>query len=140
VVTRGAFMIDSQTRITGGMSGMFGGAKEYANPTPQAGATTLHLSFDPAEPRGGQPVGISGHLADAAGKPVEGAAVAVTFFMPAMPSMGMGEMKAEAELAWDGSQYRGELNVPMAGAWTVTATARKNGNVIAQQRTRVTAK
>jgi len=30
VVTRGNFLIDSQTRITGGMTGLFGGSKEFA--------------------------------------------------------------------------------------------------------------
>ncbi|HSE50527.1 MAG TPA: efflux RND transporter periplasmic adaptor subunit [Terriglobales bacterium] len=143
VVTRGAFMIDSQTRITGGMSGMFGGAKEYSSqpsPPSQTRGATLRLMFDPAEPKGGQPVNIKAHLTDDAGKNVAGAEVAVTFFMPAMPSMGMGEMKAEAALAWDGSAYAGQLNVPMSGAWTVTAVARKDGALIAQQRTRVTAK
>jgi len=54
--------------------------------------------------------------------------------------MGMGEMKAEAALAWDGSAYSGKLDVPMSGTWTVTTVARKDGNVIAQDRTRVTAK
>lgn len=143
VVTRGAFMIDSQTRITGGMSGMFGGSKEYANqgsPPAEKPTATLRSMFDPSEPKGGQPVSVMAHLTDPSGKNVEGAQVAVTFFMPAMPSMGMGEMKAEAVLAWDGSAYSGKLDVPTPGTWTVTTVARKDGKVIAQERTRVTAK
>jgi membrane fusion protein, copper/silver efflux system len=139
VVTRGAFMIDSQTRITGGMSGMFGGSKEYGNGKGQKPAATLHLKFDPAEPKGGDAVHIMAHVTDAAGKPVPGAEVTVTFYMPPMPSMGMGEMKAEAQLAWDGTAYSGQLNVPTSGTWTVTGIATQNGTVVAQQRTRVTA-
>jgi hypothetical protein len=140
VVTRGAFMIDSQTRISGGMSGMFGDAKDYSRQGAGKPAATLHLVFDPPEPKGGQTVRITAHVTDSAGKPVAGAGVAVTFLMPAMPSMGMGETKADATLAWDGSQYKGTLTVPTSGTWIVAAVARQNGNVIAQQRTRVTAK
>jgi RND family efflux transporter MFP subunit len=146
VVTRGAFMIDSQTRITGGMSGMFGGSKEYSNqpgaatsgaPKPTA---TLQLTLDPAEPKFGRSVHLAARLADAAGKPVVGADVSATFFMPAMPAMGMGEMKDEVKLAWDGSAYSAKYSIPMAATWTVTAVARKDGAVVARQRVTVNAK
>jgi RND family efflux transporter MFP subunit len=146
VVTRGAFMIDSQTRITGGMSGMFGGSKEYskdASPggaAPQNPAASLHLMVDPPEPRFGQAVNLTAHLIDASGKAIPGAEVTVTFFMPAMPAMGMGEMKEDVKLAWDGSAYSAKYSIPMASTWTVTAVARQNGAVIAQQRVRVNAK
>ena len=139
IVTRGAFMIDSQTRITGGMTGMFGGAKEYTDHVSQKPTATLHLTFDPTEPKSGNAVHIMAHLTDVTGKPVQAATVKVTFYMPPMPSMGMGEMKAETTLTWDGSAYTGQLNVPTSGTWTVTAVATQNENVIAQQRTRVTA-
>ena len=145
VVTRGAFMIDSQTRITGGMSGMFGGSKEYSNNAPssaaaQKPAASLHLMFDPTDPKFGQTLHIMAHLTDAGGKAIEGAQVTVTFFMPAMPSMGMGEMKDDVNLTWDGSAYSSKYSVPMAGSWTVTAVARQNGEVIAKQRATVNAK
>jgi uncharacterized GH25 family protein len=39
-------------------------------------------------------------LTDAAGKPISDARVTVTLIMPAMPSMGMPEMKSSCELAW----------------------------------------
>jgi multidrug efflux pump subunit AcrA (membrane-fusion protein) len=146
VVTRGAFMLDSQTRITGGMTGMFGGSKEYSNHAapnggaPQKPAASLQLMVDPAQPKFGQSVRLMAHVVDASGKPVAGAEVTVTFFMPAMPAMGMGEMKDEVKLAWDGSGYSAKYSVPMSGTWTVTAVARKDGAVVAQQRVNVTTK
>ncbi len=68
--------------------------------------------------------------------------VTVTLVMPAMPSMGMPEMKNSFELAWEaGSQmYVGKGQAPMAGTWTVLVEARKNGNVIASMRTHLSAK
>lgn len=141
VVTRGAFMIDSQTRISGGMTGIFGGSKEYTkHDAAEQAAARLELTVEPSSPKGGETVRFAARLVDVAGTPVQGAVVTVTFLMPAMPAMGMGEMKETAQLAWDGAQYVGELRVPSAGPWSVTAIARQNGRVIAQQRSRVQAK
>jgi hypothetical protein len=81
-------------------------------------------------------------LTDAAGKPISDARVTVTLIMPAMPSMGMPEMKSSGELAWKaGSQmYVGNGQAPTAGTWTVLVEARKNGNVIASMRTHLSAR
>ena len=81
-------------------------------------------------------------LTDADGKPIDDARVTVTLIMPAMPSMGMPEMKSSFELAWKaGSKiYVGKGQAPMAGSWTVFVEARKNGNVIASLRTHLSAK
>jgi hypothetical protein len=62
--------------------------------------------------------------------------------MPAMPAMGMPEMKSSSELAWKaGSKsYEGKGQAPMAGTWTVLVEARKNGNAIASTRTHLSAR
>jgi hypothetical protein len=112
------------------MGGMFGGSKEFEQQ--QTAADSAHpasaswkVSFrsDPATPEGGSEPAIHVSLQDAAGQPVTGAQVQVTLFMPAMPSMGMGEMRAETTLATSGSEYLGKIKVPMAGPWTVTVIA-----------------
>ena len=62
--------------------------------------------------------------------------------MPAMPSMGMPEMKSSFDLPWSARQhaYTGKGQPPMAGSWTVIVEARKNGGVIATLHTHLSAK
>jgi uncharacterized GH25 family protein len=81
-------------------------------------------------------------LIDAAGKPISDARVTVTLIMPAMPAMGMPEMKSSCELAWkaDSKTYGGKGQAPMAGTWTVLVEARKNSNVIASMHTHLSAR
>jgi len=45
VVTEGNFMLDSQTRITGGMSGMFGGSKEFNQQQGAAESTPFSVTM-----------------------------------------------------------------------------------------------
>jgi len=135
IVTEGNFMLDSQTRITGGMGGMFGGSKEFgeqqqaAPEAAQPAPTSWKVSFrsDPATPQGGSEAALHVSLQDASGQRVSDAQVLVTLFMPAMPSMGMGEMRAEATLTPSGTEYVGRMKVPMAGPWTVTVNASRGG-------------
>jgi hypothetical protein len=81
-------------------------------------------------------------LTDVTGKPISDARVTVTLIMPAMPAMGMPEMKSSSELAWKaGSQmYMGKGQPPSAGTWNVLIEARKNGHVIASMRTHLSAR
>ncbi len=140
VVTRGGFLMDSQTRISGGMAGMFGGSKEFASPT-NGSAKGWKISFqaDPDPPRGAQENTFRVKVLDAEGKPVGDAAVRVEFWMPAMPEMGMGEMRASADLKWDGSSYSGSALLPTTGSWNVSVEARRGGERLATYRTRVDA-
>jgi hypothetical protein len=82
------------------------------------------------------------NLTDASGKPIADAKVTVTLIMPAMPSMGMPEMKSPFELQWaDGRQvYAGKVQPPMSGTWAVLVEARKIGSVIASTHTHLSAK
>jgi len=60
--------------------------------------------------------------------------------MPAMPAMGMGEMRSSVPLAWKGSEYTGSGPVAMAGPWTVSVEARRGGELLGVYRTRFDAK
>ena len=60
--------------------------------------------------------------------------------MPAMPSMGMGEMHSVVNLAWDGTQYVGEGSIAMAGPWNVTVEARRGGQLLGSYKTHFDAK
>ena len=62
-------------------------------------------------------------LTGADGKPVAGAQVTATFFMPAMPAMGMAAKRAAATLADKGNGlYEGPLQLESGGTWQVTVT------------------
>jgi hypothetical protein len=142
VVTHGSFQLDSQTRITGGMTGMFGGSKEFREEKEVPGPSQGTISFraDPAVPQGGSKASLHVNVLDANGRPVSGAQVRVALFMPAMPAMGMGEMRESATLQEAGGEYTGGINVPMSGTWTVTVEARRAGQLLARHRTTLNAK
>jgi hypothetical protein len=142
VVTHGNFLIDSQTRLTGNITGMFGGSKAFeASSPPTPGANyTVSLRSEPSPLKGGSDGMFHVTVNDPQGKPVTDAQVQVTLVMPAMPSMGMGEMRSSSNLAWNGSEYAGPVTISMAGPWNVTVEARRGGQLLGVYRTRFDAK
>jgi RND family efflux transporter MFP subunit len=143
VVTNGAFLIDSQTRLTGGLTGMFGGSKSFtesAAPSATSGAFKMTVKFDPDPPQGAKQNTIHVVLVDAAGKPVSDAQVRLAFTMPAMPAMNMPEMKNGAELKWTGSDYAGPIQILMAGGWNVAVEARRGNELLTTAQTHVNAR
>jgi RND family efflux transporter MFP subunit len=156
VVLNGNFLIDSQAHLSSGVSGLYGGSKEFAatqqaapastnksaEASPAANAVKIDLHADPTPLKASEDNHFRVTLTDAAGKPITDARVTVTLIMPAMPSMGMAEMKSSCELAWkaDSKSYEGKGQAPTAGAWTVLVEARKNSNVIASMRTHLNAR
>lgn len=151
VVINGNFMIDSQAQLTSGMTGLFGGSKEFANGQGQATGnaarnappSTARIDLHaPSDMKGGEANTFQATLTDASGKPIPDAQVTVTLVMPAMPSMNMPEMRNSFPLTWSPGQqaYAGKGNVPMAGSWNATVEASKNGAVIASARTRLSAR
>jgi RND family efflux transporter MFP subunit len=141
VVTSANFLIDSESQIQAA-------AGAFAPPPPGAGAAaamngpveqvSVEYSSTPSPPKPGSnlfQVKLTG-----AGKPVTGATVAVTYFMPAMPAMGMAAMRSAVTLQEKGNGiYEGTGQVPMVGTWQVTIAASKNGRTIAQKQLDVTA-
>ena len=147
VVSQGSFLIDSQTRITGGMTGMFGGSKEFDHAQADQGQThalavpQVKFTFrsDPQTPRGNSDATLHVTVLDASGKPVSDMQVKVTLIMPAMPAMGMGEMRAATDLTWKGSDYAGTIKVPTAGSWNVEVNASRNGQLLGSYHARLSA-
>jgi RND family efflux transporter MFP subunit len=144
VVTHGNFLIDSQTRLTGSITGMFGGSKAFAaDNAPPAGTPssyTLTLQAEPAVPKGGSEGTFHVKVTGPDGKPVGDARVQMQLLMPAMPSMGMGEMRSSIDFMWNGSEYVGKGPIAMAGPWNVTVEARRNGQLLGVYRSRFDAK
>ncbi len=141
VVTQGNFLVDSQSRITGGMTGLFGGSKEFDHGKNEAPGADMKFSFrsDPATPKGGSQATVYVTLYDSSGKPVSDAQVKVALIMPAMPAMNMPEMRSEAVLSWNGSSYAGKVKVPTAGAWNVEVEASRGGQLLGSYRARLMA-
>jgi len=74
------------------------------------------------------------------GQPVTGAQVTVTYFMAAMPAMGMAAMRTVSALnEKGGGMYEGPGQVQMGGTWQVTVLATKGAQTLAQKQLEVSA-
>lgn len=140
IVTSANFLIDSESQLQASLG-------SYAPPPPGAGnagamnapQANAELSSQPEPPRKGSNV-FRVKLSDARGAPVAGARVSVTFFMAAMPAMGMAAMRTDVECADKGNGfYEGAGVLQSGGTWQVTITAAKDGQTIASKQTSVNA-
>jgi len=133
--------VDSEAQLQSTLGSFSSSPHAAASGSSTPGAQSIHidLSTDPAPPRkGGNTVRV--RLRGTDGKPVNGAEVTVTFFMPAMPAMGMGSMHAVATLADQGEGvYSSTLQLGSGGTWQVTITIAKNGQTIATKQMSLTA-
>ena len=144
VVTSANFLIDSEAQLQAA-------AGAYVPPPPGAGAAAAmnrpqgavqanaDLGTDPTPPiKGGNVFRVK--LTGANGAPIADAQVNVTFYMAAMPAMGMAAMKTSVDLSDKGNgTYEGKGDLGSGGTWQVTITARQNGAVIASKQLTVNA-
>jgi YtkA-like len=100
---------------------------------------SAELTTDPSPPAKGNNT-FRVKLTGANGTAVAGAQVNVTFFMAAMPAMGMAAMKTSIDLFDKGNGlYEGKGNLGSGGTWQVSIVARQNGAVIATKQLSVNA-
>lgn len=140
IVTSANFLIDSESQLQAAIG-------SFAPPPPGAGTAaavnasqaSIELTTDPTPAqRGSNRLRVK--LTGAHDAPISGAQVSATFFMPAMPAMGMAAMRVSAHLAQRGSGvYEGSLELSSGGAWQVTIIARKAGQVLATRQLSVDA-
>ena len=134
VVSSANFLVDSEAQLQAAV-----GAYAPSAPQPAAGATPaariqIDLSTEPSPPRQGANK-LRVKLTGPDGKPKAGAQVTVTFFMPAMPDMGMPAVHATAALADKGNGlYEGSLQLPTGGTWQTTVTVQSGGQTVAAKR------
>ncbi|MGH7252677.1 MAG: efflux RND transporter periplasmic adaptor subunit, partial [Nitrospiraceae bacterium] len=142
IVTEGNFLIDSQTRLTGGLTGLFGGSKAFGREEAASSSDEYKVTFrtEPSPPRGGAENMLFVGVLDAQGRTVSDAEVRIGQVMPAMPAMGMPEMRSAAELKWNGQEYAGKAMVSTSGSWNVTVEVIRVGRAVATYRTRFTAR
>jgi RND family efflux transporter MFP subunit len=140
IVTSANFLIDSESQLQAAL-GTFvppppGAGSAGAMNAPQA---NVELSTDPAPPRKGSDT-IRVKLSEAGGAPISGAEVSVTFYMPAMPAMGMAAMRTPVTLTNKGNGlYEGSAQLDSGGTWQVTIIAKKNGQTVASKQLSVNA-
>jgi Cu(I)/Ag(I) efflux system membrane fusion protein len=97
-----------------------------------AGDFEVRLALEPDPPVAGDNT-LHVELADAAGKPVDGARLSLVYDMPAMGAMP--EMKGEGETkASNGGRYEVKYPLPMMGDWSVSVTIEAPGHAAATLR------
>jgi RND family efflux transporter MFP subunit len=144
IVTSANFLLDSESQLQAA-------AGSYTPPAPGAGqqtpnisvapqpAVTIDFTTDPNPARKGSNV-FQVKLTGANGQPVAGAQVSATFFMAAMPAMGMGAMNTTTQLMQKSpGLYDGSGVLESGGTWQVAVTVRQNGQIIGTKQLRVNA-
>ncbi len=126
------FLLDADSQLQAALG-------SFTPPPPGAGAaasmnapaTTIDFSTTPSPPRKGSNT-VRAKLTNADGSPVAGAQVSVTFYMPAMPAMGMAAVRVAVSLnAQSPGVYEAPANLPSGGTWQVSIAATRNGQTLA---------
>jgi len=137
IVTSANFLIDSEAQLQAA-------AVAFVPPPPGAGQAAsmnapaqqqanVELTTDPDPPHKGSNV-VRVKMTGQDGKPIMGANVTVTFFMAAMPAMGMASMKTVINASDKGGGiYEGKGDLGSGGTWQVTVRAQQNGQTIADK-------
>lgn len=141
VVTSANFLIDSESQLQAAIGSFVPpppGAGAAASMNTPSAAATIQFSTTPSPAhKGNNSVQVRLALK---GKPVTGAQVTVTFFMPAMPAMGMPSMRTVMKLNdKGGGVYQGSGQLQSGGTWQVTVFAQKNGQTVASKQLTVNA-
>jgi nitrogen fixation protein FixH len=143
IVISANFLIDSEAQLQAA-AGAFvppppGAGQAAAMSAPTQAQASVELTTAPSPPQKGTNT-IRVKLTDQAGKPIAGAQVSVTFFMAAMPAMGMAAMKTVVQASdKGGGMYEGTGALGSGGTWQVTITAQQNGQTIANKQLTINA-
>src|SRR6266436_366126 len=144
IVSSANFLIDSESQLQAA-------AGAFVPPPPGVGANaggqsvqtipqaSIEFTSDPNPlARGHNKVIVT--LRDSKGAPISGAQVTLSFYMAAMPAMGMAAMRAQGTGVDQGNgKYAASIELPSGGTWSLTITASKDGNTIATKEMNVSA-
>src|SRR5216683_23160 len=137
IVTSANFLIDSEAQLQAAAGAFIppppGAGQAASMNAPVQQQAIMELTTDPDPPHKGSNI-VRVKLTGQDGKPITGANVTVTFFMAAMPAMGMASMKTVIN-AGDkgGGMYEGKGDLGSGGTWQVTVRAQQNGQTIANK-------
>jgi len=135
IVTSANFLIDSEAQLQAA-AGAFvppppGAGQAASMNAPAQQQANVELTTDPDSPHEGSNI-VRVKLTGQDGQPIAGANVTVTFFMAAMPAMGMASMKTVIHASDKGrGMYEGKGDLGSGGTWQVTIRAQQNGQTIA---------
>jgi hypothetical protein len=132
VVTFGSFFIDAEYKM-----------KSASDDKVSPGAIeelVIDYRGTPNPPHAGDnEVEVTVHQAN--GRPLQDAEVTVTYYMPAMASMNMPEMRAVFPLTPQGSgRYAGKTQLSMGGTWLITVTVSQAGKRVGRKELTLMAK
>jgi multidrug efflux pump subunit AcrA (membrane-fusion protein) len=144
IVSSANFLIDSESQLQAA-------AGAFVPPPPGVGANAAGQTVEPvtqasiefsSEPN---PL-VRGHnkvivrVRDSKGAPISGAQVTVSFYMAAMPAMGMAAMHAQGTAVGLGDgTYAAHIELPSGGTWSLTIAASKGGQTVATKQVDVSA-
>jgi Cu(I)/Ag(I) efflux system membrane fusion protein/cobalt-zinc-cadmium efflux system membrane fusion protein len=142
IVTSANFLVNSESQLQAALG-------SFAPPPPGAGAAaamnapstraSVEFSTAPSPPRKGDNT-FRVKLTESNGSPIAGAQVTVTFFMPAMPAMGMAAMRTVSNLNdKGGGMYEGSGQLGSGGTWQVGIVAQRNGQTLVSKQLTVNA-
>ena len=142
IVSSANFLVDSESQLQAAIG-------SFTPPPPGAGVAAamnrpadrvaIDFSTDPSPPHKGSNL-VQVKLTNSDGKPVAGAEVTATFFMAAMPAMGMAAVRSEARLHEKGDGvYEASLNLETGGTWQVTVVVKRGGQTTASKQLSVSA-
>lgn len=142
IVSSANFLVDSEAQLQAAI-GSFApppqGTSAAAAPSATAQQIQIDLSTDPSPARKGTNT-VRVMLTDSGQKPIAGAQVTATFFMPAMPAMGMAAIRNVATFTDKGNGlYEGPLQLQTGGTYQVTVVAKRGGQTIATRQLSVSA-
>jgi Cu(I)/Ag(I) efflux system membrane fusion protein/cobalt-zinc-cadmium efflux system membrane fusion protein len=137
IVTSANFLIDSEAQLQAAAGAFIppppGAGQAASMNAPAQQQANVELTTDPDPPHRGSNI-VRVKLTGQDGKPITGASVTVTFFMAAMPAMGMTAMKTVIDASdKGGGMYEGKGDLGSGGTWQVTVRAQQNGQTIANK-------
>jgi Cu(I)/Ag(I) efflux system membrane fusion protein/cobalt-zinc-cadmium efflux system membrane fusion protein len=137
IVTSANFLIDSEAQLQAAAGAFIppppGAGQAASMNAPAEQQANVELTTHPDPPHKGSNI-VRVKLTGQGGKPITGANVTVTFFMAAMPAMGMASMKAAINASdKGGGMYEGKGDLGSGGTWQVTVRAQQNGQTIANK-------
>jgi len=144
IVSSANFLIDSESQLQAA-------AGAFVPPPPGVGANaigqaaeaipqgSIEFTSDPNPlVRGQNKVIVT--LRNSKGAPISSAQVTVSFYIAAMPAMGMAAMHAQGTAADQGKgTYAANIELPSGGTWSLTIIASKAGQTIATKQVDVSA-
>jgi Cu(I)/Ag(I) efflux system membrane fusion protein/cobalt-zinc-cadmium efflux system membrane fusion protein len=139
VVSSANFLVDSEAQLQAAAGAFAPTAPQPAASSAPAAHIQVDLSTEPSPPRKGANT-VRVKLTGTDGKPVPGAQVTATFFMPAMPAMGMATERDAAALSDKGNGlYEGSVQLPTGGTWQVTVTVQRGGQTVGTKQLSISA-